>query len=100
MISNQSLAFVENGVAKGISKGHRGLLFRDGALVVVDGEGVEESPTMLALADDPEGAWASLVNGDAVVVVDSSGTDLERGVALVAAYAAARLCHPFVEPWR
>ena len=41
MISNQSLAFVENGVAKGISKGHRGLLFRDGQLTVVDGAGVE-----------------------------------------------------------
>ena len=41
MINNQSLVLVEDGVVKGVSKGHKAFVFRDGEPTTVDYEGVE-----------------------------------------------------------
>ena len=62
MANNQSLVLVEDGVVKGVSKGHRALVFRNGELTTVDGEGNETlagasaAAVQVALSADPAGA--------------------------------------------
>lgn len=47
-----------------------------------------------AIAEDPSLAWSSLLASGAAVVVDASGTDTDRGTALLAAYTAAKALTP------
>ena len=73
MISNQSLVLVEDGVARGVSKGHRALVFRNGDLTTVDGEGSETpvgastASVQAALDADPQGALDALEGGTLLV---------------------------------
>lgn len=70
MANNQSLVLVEDGVVKGVSKGHRALVFRNGELTTVDGDG-QESPA------GASAAAATIAIGDAT---DAQAAEMRDGL--------------------